>query len=129
MQDTGYERTRAAFEKSLKRLQLDYLDLYLIHQPFGDVHGSWRAMEELHRDGRVRAIGVSNFAPDRLVDRTWSVTWSPRSTGGSSPRGGSCRPGSSSIDELSVLVAPVADGSAGTPTLFDVRRDPGPRAA
>ena len=68
VQDAGYERTKAAFEKSLKRLQLDYLDLYLIHQPFGDVHGSWRAMEELYRDGRVRAIGVSNFAPDRLVD-------------------------------------------------------------
>lgn len=68
VQDTGYQRTRAAFDKSLNRLQLDYLDLYLIHQPFGDVHGSWRAMEALHREGRIRAIGVSNFAPDRLVD-------------------------------------------------------------
>lgn len=68
VQDTGYERTKHAFEKSLERLQLDYLDLYLIHQPFGDVHGSWRAMEELYREGKVRAIGVSNFQPDRLMD-------------------------------------------------------------
>lgn len=68
VQDTGYERTKQAFEKSLERLQLDCLDLYLIHQPFGDVHGSWRAMEELYREGKVRAIGVSNFQPDRLMD-------------------------------------------------------------
>lgn len=68
VQDTGYERTRQAIEKSLRRLQLDYLDLYLIHQPFGDVHGSWRAMEEAYREGRLRAIGVSNFHPDRLMD-------------------------------------------------------------
>jgi len=68
VQDTGYEKTLASFQKSLDRLQLDALDLYLIHQPYGDVHGSWRAMEELYRKGRVRAIGVSNFAPDRLAD-------------------------------------------------------------
>ncbi|WP_341278686.1 aldo/keto reductase [Paenibacillus sp. FSL H8-0537] len=68
VQDAGYERTKRAFEKSLERLQLDYLDLYLIHQPFGDVHGSWRAMEELNREGKSRAIGVSNFHPDRLID-------------------------------------------------------------
>lgn len=68
VQDTGYERTKQAIEKSLRRLQLDYLDLYLIHQPFGDVHGSWRAMEEAHREGKLRAIGVSNFHPDRLMD-------------------------------------------------------------
>jgi len=68
VQDTGYEKTLASFQRSLDRLQLDMLDLYLIHQPFGDVHGSWRAMEELYRKGRVRAIGVSNFAPDRLAD-------------------------------------------------------------
>lgn len=67
-QDAGYERTKVAFQKSLDRLGLDYLDLYLIHQPIGDVYGSWRAMEELLREGRVRAIGVSNFAPDRLID-------------------------------------------------------------
>ncbi|WP_282940941.1 aldo/keto reductase [Paenibacillus sp. RC67] len=68
VQDTGYESTKRAFEKSLERLQLEYLDLYLIHQPFGDVYGSWRAMEELYREGKVRAIGVSNFQMDRLVD-------------------------------------------------------------
>jgi len=68
VQDTGYERTRLAIDKSLARLDLDYLDLYLIHQPFGDVHGSWRAMEEAHRAGKLRAIGVSNFHTDRLMD-------------------------------------------------------------
>jgi diketogulonate reductase-like aldo/keto reductase len=68
VQDAGYESTKKAFHKSLERLQLDYLDLYLIHQPFGDVYGSWRAMEELYREGKVRAIGVSNFQPDRLID-------------------------------------------------------------
>jgi 2,5-diketo-D-gluconate reductase A len=68
IQDAGYENTKKAFEKSLKRLQLDYLDLYLIHQPFGDVYGSWRAMEQLYRERKVKAIGVSNFYPDRLMD-------------------------------------------------------------
>lgn len=68
IQDAGFERARQAFERSMQRLQLDYLDLYLIHQPFGDVYGAWRAMEELHREGRIRAIGVSNFYPDRLMD-------------------------------------------------------------
>jgi 2,5-diketo-D-gluconate reductase A len=68
IQDTGYERTKQAFERSLQRLQLDYLDLYLIHQPFGDVYGAWRAMEELYREGRIRAIGISNFHPDRVMD-------------------------------------------------------------
>ncbi|WP_249597172.1 aldo/keto reductase [Peribacillus frigoritolerans] len=68
VQDAGYESTKNAFANSLKRLQLDYLDLYLIHQPYGDVYGSWRAMEELYRDGKIRAIGVSNFQMDRLVD-------------------------------------------------------------
>lgn len=68
VQDTGYERTRDAINKSLQRLQMDYLDLYLIHQPYGDVHGSWRAMEEAHRAGKLRAIGVSNFHTDRLMD-------------------------------------------------------------
>jgi 2,5-diketo-D-gluconate reductase A len=68
IQDAGYERAKQAFDRSLQRLGLDYLDLYLIHQPFGDVYGAWRAMEELYRDGRVRAIGVSNFPPDRLMD-------------------------------------------------------------
>jgi len=68
VQDTGYENTKKAFTNSLERLQLDYLDLYLIHQPFGDVHGSWRAMEELYNEGKIKAIGVSNFHPDRLMD-------------------------------------------------------------
>ena len=68
IQDAGDERTRQAFERSMERLQLDYLDLYLIHQPFGDVSGAWRDMEALTREGRARAIGVSNFPPDRLMD-------------------------------------------------------------
>jgi len=68
VQESGYERTQQAIDKSLRRLQLDYLDLYLIHQPFGDVHGSWRAMEDAYRIGKLRAIGVSNFQPDRLMD-------------------------------------------------------------
>lgn len=68
VQDTGYEKTMNAFERSINKLQTDYLDLYLIHQPYGDVHGSWRAMEELYKTGKIKAIGVSNFQPDRLVD-------------------------------------------------------------
>ena len=68
LQDAGYENTKKAFDKSLKRLQLDHLDLYLIHQPYGDIYGSWRAMEDLYREGRMRAIGVSNFQPDRIMD-------------------------------------------------------------
>jgi 2,5-diketo-D-gluconate reductase A len=66
--DASYERARPAFEASLQKLQLDYLDLYLIHQPFGDVYGAWRAMEELYREGCIKAIGVSNFPPDRVMD-------------------------------------------------------------
>jgi 2,5-diketo-D-gluconate reductase A len=68
IQDAGYDRTKAAFDRSMQRLGLDYLDLYLIHQPYGDVYGSWRAMEDLYRAGRIRAIGVSNFHPDRVID-------------------------------------------------------------
>jgi 2,5-diketo-D-gluconate reductase A len=68
IQSNGYEGAKKSFEKSLKKLQLDYLDLYLIHQPYGDVYGEWRAMEEFYKEGRVRAIGVSNFQPDRLMD-------------------------------------------------------------
>ena len=68
IQRNGYEGTIRAFENSLKRLQVDYIDLYLIHQPFGDVYGEWRAMEELYQQGKVRAIGVSNFSPDRIID-------------------------------------------------------------
>jgi len=66
--DAGYERTMAAFQRSLNKLKLDYLDLYLIHQPYGDVYGAWRAMQELYREGHIKAIGVSNFHPDRIMD-------------------------------------------------------------
>ncbi|WP_437612434.1 aldo/keto reductase [Erwinia sp. V71] len=68
LQDTSYAGAKAQFERSLNRLQLDYLDLYLIHQPYGDVHGALRAMAELQQAGKIRAIGVSNFHPDRLAD-------------------------------------------------------------
>lgn len=68
VQDVGYEKTKAAFQKSLDLLQLDYLDLYLIHQPYGDIFGSWSAMQELYNQGKIRAIGVANFHPDRVMD-------------------------------------------------------------
>ncbi|MCT4706343.1 aldo/keto reductase [Enterobacteriaceae bacterium H11S18] len=68
LQDANYEGAKAQFERSINRLQMDYVDLYLIHQPYGDVHGAWRAMEELLEAGKIRAIGVSNFQPDRLAD-------------------------------------------------------------
>ena len=68
IEDTGFDKTKAAVEKSLKKLQLDYLDLYLIHQPYGNVHESWRAMEEMYKEGKIRAIGISNFHPDRVMD-------------------------------------------------------------
>ncbi|NBC03352.1 MAG: aldo/keto reductase, partial [Bacteroidetes bacterium] len=66
--DSGYESTKKAFETSLNKLGLDYLDLYLIHRPRGDVHGTWRAMEELYKDGKIKAIGVSNFTPEQIND-------------------------------------------------------------
>lgn len=68
IKDASYESAKKAFEESLKKLQLDYLDLYLIHQPFGDIYGAWRAMEELYQAGSIKAIGVSNFQPDRIMD-------------------------------------------------------------
>jgi 2,5-diketo-D-gluconate reductase A len=68
LQDTNYAGAKAQFERSLNRLQMDYVDLYLIHQPYGDVHGAWRAMSELQQAGKIKAIGVSNFQPDRLAD-------------------------------------------------------------
>lgn len=68
VQDMSYEGAKQAFQTSLDKLQLDYIDLYLIHQPFGDVFGAWRAMEELYKDGKIKTIGLSNFASDRLID-------------------------------------------------------------
>ena len=68
IQRDGYEGTKRAFARSLKRLQLDYVDLYLIHQPYGDVYGEWRAMEDLYQEGAAKAIGLANFHPDRIMD-------------------------------------------------------------
>ena len=68
IQDAGYESAKAAFQTSLDKLGLEYLDLYLIHQPMNDYYGAWRAMEELYEEGKIRAIGVCNFYPDRLTD-------------------------------------------------------------
>lgn len=78
VQDAGYERTLASFEKTLLNLGTDYLDLYLIHMPLGDYHGSYKAMEKLYSEGRVKAIGVCNFLPDRLLDLILSHSTVPQ---------------------------------------------------
>ena len=75
--NAGYERAKASIDASLKKLRTDYIDLLLIHQPFGDYYGTWRAMEEAYRAGKLRAIGVSNFYPDRLVDLSKFVDIKP----------------------------------------------------
>ena len=77
IQEMGYEKTKLTFERSLKNLGLDYLDLYLIHMPFGDYYGAWRAMEELYEQGKIRAVGVCNFLPDRLLDLCKNVRIRP----------------------------------------------------
>jgi len=77
IQDTGYEKTKAAFQKSLDKLQLEYLDLYLIHQPYGDIFGSWKAMQELYEGGQIKAIGVANFGADRIMDLTINSGFAP----------------------------------------------------
>lgn len=78
IQQMGYEKTKQAFQESLDNLGLQYLDLYLIHMPFGDYYGSWRALEELYREGKVRAIGVCNFLPDRLLDLCYNSEITPQ---------------------------------------------------
>lgn len=78
IQQMGYEKTKEAFQESLSNLGLTYLDLYLVHMPFGDYYGSWRALEELYKDGKIRAIGVCNFLPDRLVDLCYNATILPQ---------------------------------------------------
>lgn len=78
IQQMGYEKTREAFRESLDNLGLTYLDLYLIHMPFGDYYGSWRALEELYQEGKVRAIGVCNFLPDRLLDLCYNARVLPQ---------------------------------------------------
>lgn len=78
IQQMGYEKTKQAFQESLDNLGLQYLDLYLIHMPFGDYYGSWRALEELYREGKVRAIGVCNFLPDRLLDLYYNAEITPQ---------------------------------------------------
>ncbi len=77
IEQMGYEKTMEAFDTSLKKLGLTYLDLYLIHMPFGDYYGSWRALEELYNEGKIRAIGVCNFLPDRLLDLSYNVNIQP----------------------------------------------------
>lgn len=78
IQQMGYEKTKEAFAQSLDNLGLTYLDLYLIHMPFGDYYGSWRALEELYQAGRIRAIGVCNFLPDRLLDLCYNAKILPQ---------------------------------------------------
>ena len=78
IQQMGYENTMKAFVDSLHNLGIDYLDLYLIHMPYGDYYGSWRAMEELYKAGKVRAIGVCNFLPDRLMDLCYNAEVVPQ---------------------------------------------------
>ena len=73
MPEMGYEKTKEAFERTLSKMGLDYLDLYLIHQPFADYYGAWRAMEELYIKGFIRAIGVSNFPSDRIIDLCYNT--------------------------------------------------------
>lgn len=77
LQDAGYDKAKVAFCRSLERLGLDYIDLYLIHKPLGDYYGAWRALEELYHEGLIRAIGVCNFYPDRLVDLCCNVKVKP----------------------------------------------------
>ena len=76
-QDYGYEKTKEWFERTLEKMQLDYLDLYLIHQPYGDYYGAWRALEELYGEGKIRAIGISNFTPNRMIDLCANVNIQP----------------------------------------------------
>lgn len=78
IQQMGYEKTREAFHESLNNLGLTYLDLYLNHMPFGDYYGSWRALEELYQEGRIRAVGVCNFLPDRLLDLCYNAEIPPQ---------------------------------------------------
>ena len=75
--EMGYEQTKVAFQRTLDNLGFDYLDLYLIHMPFGDYYGAWRAMEELYKEGRIRAIGVSNFQSDRIIDLCYTAEIKP----------------------------------------------------
>lgn len=78
IQEMGYENTKAAFAASCQRLGVEYLDLYLVHMPFGDYYGAWRAMEELYQAGKIRAVGVCNFLPDRLLDLCCQVKVRPQ---------------------------------------------------
>lgn len=116
VQDMGYENTLRAFENSMEKLGLEYLDLYLIHKPFGDYYGSWRAMEELCEKGKIRAIGVSNFAPDRLYDLWWNSKIKPAVDQVECHPYFQQKPLLATVSELNVRVqawAPFAEGSRG----------------
>lgn len=133
--EMGYEQTREAFHRSLDNLGLDYLDMYLIHMPLGDYYGSWRAMEELYKEGKVRAIGVSNFQSDRIIDLCYNVEIRPMADQLE------LHPFYQREDELDILReygivpqawAPFAEGMNGmfsNPVLNDIARKHGKSAA
>ena len=122
--DAGEGNARRAFERSLNRLGLDWLDLYLIHQPLGDYYGSWRAMEKLYAQGAIRAIGVSNFHPDRLVDLSDHARSRPRSTRSRPTRSSSAPPTTRSWPSASCSTSPGDPSARAATTCSPTRCSP-----